>query len=308
MQTTVERPFSHLGTGVHLGRPVRITVKPAEMGHGLVFKRTDVEDNKSLIPASYEYLIEGELCTSIANSYGVRVMTVEHLLAAFSGVGVTNALIEIDNEEVPILDGSSDRFVKSIINAGVYEQDQSLMICKVTDTVTVRDGASWARFEPADELKLSVTISYPETLIGKQSLSLSMSNGAFMKEISNCRTFCLKDDVQNMVSRGLALGGSLENAIVVDKFEVLNPGGLRRTDEFVRHKMLDTLGDLALSGHPILGHFTSFCGGHRLNCKLIAELLSSKRFHKICHLNNSEAPKLLGFKYKSNSLDYKAVS
>ena len=308
MQTTVEKSFSHLGTGVHLGRPVRITVKPAERGHGLVFKRTDVEDNKSLIPASYEYLIKGELCTSIANTYGVRVMTVEHLLAAFSGVGVTNALIEIDNEEVPILDGSSDRFVKSIINAGVYEQDQSLMICKVTDIVEVQDGASWARFEPADELKLTVTINYPETLIGKQSLSLSMSNGAFMKELSNCRTFCLRDDVQNMVAKGLALGGSLENAIVIDKFRVLNPEGLRRNDEFVRHKMLDALGDLTLSGNPIFGHFTSFCGGHRLNSKLIGELLSSKQFHKFCHLNNSEAHKLLGFKYKSSSLDYKAVS
>ena len=308
MQTTVEKSFSHLGTGVHFGRPVRINVRPAPKDHGLIFKRTDVEDDVSLVPASHEYLAKGELCTSLANAYGIRVMTVEHLLAAFSGVGVTNALIEIDNEEVPILDGSSDRFVKSLISAGVQEQDQSLRVCRVTEKILVEDGASWVKFEPADQLILSVTIDYPGTLIGRRSLSLSMSNGAFIKELSNCRTFCLKEDIKKMVSKGLALGGSLDNAIVVDQFEVLNPGGLRRADEFVRHKMLDALGDLALSGLPIFGHFTSFCGGHRLNSKLIAKLLSNSRFHEFCQLRDSEVCKLLGYKYKSSSVSYKAVS
>ena len=293
---------------MHLGRPVRITVKPAEIGHGIVFKRTDVDHHKSIIPANFKYLVVGELCTSLANSYGVKVMTVEHLLAAFSGVGVTNALIEIDNQEVPILDGSSDRFVKSILKAGVKEQDQSLTICRVTDSITVQEGPSWVRLEPADRLILSVTIDYSGTLIGRQNLSLDMSNGTFIKELSNCRTFCLNADVEKMVAKGLALGGSLKNAVVIDKFKVLNVGGLRKDDEFVRHKMLDALGDLALSGIPIFGHFTSFCGGHNLNTKLIAKLFSSELFHEVSNLGHKEASKLLGFRYKASSIDYQAVS
>ena len=307
MQTTVEKSFSHVGTGVHLGRPARITVKPAEKGHGIVFKRTDVEHERSFIPANHKYLTEGELCTSLANSYGIRVLTVEHLLAAFSGVGVTNALIEIDNEEVPILDGSSDKFVKSIINAGIKEQDRSLVICKVTKPIKVEEAGSWVKFEPANELILSITIDYPGTLIGKQSLSLSMSNGAFIREISNCRTFCLKADVKKMLSRGMALGGNLDNAVVVDQFTIVNPEGLRRDDEFVRHKMLDALGDLTLSGYPIFGHFTSFRGGHKLNSKLISELLSSNHCHEICNLRDGEEYKLLGYKYESGGLRYKAT-
>jgi len=308
LQTTIEKSFSHVGTGVHLGRPARVIVRPAPKGHGLVFKRTDVEDKISLIPASYKNVTRGELCTSLANFHGIRVITVEHLLAALSGVGVSNALIEIDNEEVPILDGSSERFVHSIINAGIKEQEKSMMICSVTKEIKVEDGKSWVKFEPADELILTIIIDYPNTIIGKQSFSLSMSNGSFIKELSNCRTFCLKDDIQHMHSLGLALGGSLDNAIVVDKFKVLNPGGLRRVDEFVRHKMLDALGDLALSGLPIFGHFTSFCGGHRLNNKLLGKLFSSEEFHKFLPLINRDAYKLLGYKYSSSILSYKAVS
>ena len=308
MQSTIENEFSHVGTGVHLGRPVRITIKPAEVGHGIVFKRTDVDDHRSIIPANFKYLVVGELCTSLANSYGVKVMTVEHLLAAFSGVGVTNALIEIDNEEVPILDGSSDFFVKSILKAGVKEQDQSLTICRVTDSITVEEGSSWVRFEPADSLILSVTIDYPGTLIGRQQLSLHMSNGAFIQELSNCRTFCLNADVKKMVAKGLALGGSLKNAVVIDKFEIISPGGLRKDNEFVRHKMLDALGDLALSGIPIFGHFTSFCGGHNLNTKLVTKLFSSELYHEVCNLGHKEASKLLGFRYKASNIDYQAVS
>ncbi len=292
---------------MHYGRPVRITIRPAPKGHGLVFKRIDVDAKKSLIPANHKYLVEGELCTSLANPYGVRVMTVEHLLAAFSGFGVTNALIELDSEEVPILDGSSERFVESITKVGVREQDKSLTVCKVTESIKIEEGGSWVRFDPAEELKLSVTIDYPNTLIGRQGLSLSMSNGAFMKEISNCRTFCLKNDVKEMVARGLALGGNLENALVIDQYKVLNPGGLRRKDEFVRHKMLDALGDLTLSGVPLFGHFTSFCGGHKLNNKLISKLFSSSEFYQICHLKESEADKLLGYKFESGNVGYRAV-
>ena len=308
LQTTIENEFSHVGTGVHLGRPVRITIKPANVGHGIVFKRTDVDHQRSIIPANFKYLVTGQLCTSLANSYGVKVMTVEHLLAAFSGVGVTNALIEIDNEEVPILDGSSDLFVKSILKAGVKEQDQALTICRVTDSIIVEEGPSWVRFEPADRLILSVTIDYPGTLIGRQNLSMHMLNGAFIKELSNCRTFCLNADVKKMVEKGLALGGSLKNAVVIDNFKVLNPGGLRKDDEFVRHKMLDALGDLALSGIPIFGHFTSFCGGHKLNTKLVEKLFSSDLLHEVCNLGQKEAFKLLGFRYKASSIDYQAVS
>ena len=307
MQTTVKNEFSHVGTGVHLGRPVRITIKPAREGHGIIFKRTDVDHQISFIPANYKYLVEGKLCTSIANSHGVRVMTVEHLLAAFSGVGVTNALVEIDNEEVPILDGSSDRFVKSIIKAGIKEQEQSLSICKVTDSLMVEDGSSWARFDPADKLILSVTIDYPGTLIGRQHLSLQMLKGAFIEELSSCRTFCLKADVQKMISKGLALGGSLKNAIVVDQFKILNSNGLRINNEFVRHKMLDALGYLALAGMPIFGHFTSFCGGHNLNTRLVTKLLSSEKCHNVYNLGRKEADKLLGSRYKVISMDYKAV-
>ena len=275
-QKTIKNSFVLEGKGLHFGKDVRMIVHPARAGHGIVFKRIDVDHNNTLIKANFKNILSGELCTTLVNEEGISVKTVEHLLAAFSGLGISNALIEIDNEEIPILDGSSLKFAQALIDAGICEQDESLNFCFVKKSIKVVNKNSWVKFEPADNLILTVCIDYPNTCIGKQSLSLLISKDTFQKELSDNRTFCLKNDIKDMRSRGFALGGSLDNAIVVDGYSIINPKGLRRKDEFVRHKMLDALGDLALSGLPLLGHYISFCGGHRLNNQLLIKLFSDK--------------------------------
>ena len=308
MQTTIENDFSHVGTGVHLGRPARINIRPAPVDHGIVFKRIDVDDSKSIVKANFENILSSELCTSLTNSYGVSVKTVEHLLAAFSGIGVTNALVEIDNEEVPILDGSSLRFVQSLIKAGICKQHKSLNVCTIKKSIKVKNRNSWVKLIPSNQFILTVIINYPNTCIGKQKFKLSMKKDSFVKELSDNRTFCLKKDIQIMRSKGFALGGSLENAIVVDGYKIMNPNGLRRKDEFVRHKMLDALGDLALSGLPLLGHYISFCGGHKLNNQLISKLFSDSSNYQISKLCTKNSLEFSGQNFDSQTLKFRAVS
>ena len=276
MQKTIEKNVIIVGTGIHLGRPARVNIKPAPTNHGIIFKRLDVDHNISLIEANFKNILSGELCTSLVNQDGISVKTVEHLLAAFSGLGISNALVEIDNEEIPILDGSSIKFVNALIKAGICEQHELLKLCSVKKSIKVANKKSWVKFEPANNLILTVYIDYPNTCIGKQNLSLIISKDTFLKELCDNRTFCLKKDIKDMRSRGFALGGSLDNAIVVDGYSVINPKGLKRKDEFVRHKMLDALGDLALSGLPLLGHYMAFCAGHKLNNQLLIKLFITR--------------------------------
>ena len=307
MQKTIKKSVTFTGAGVHLGRPVRVNIKPAPINHGLVFKRLDVVDHKSRIAANFQNIHKGELCTSLTNKFGVSVKTVEHLLAALSGLGIHNALIETDNEEIPILDGSSLMFVQSLNKAGISNQNQALQFCSIKKTIIVENKNGWVKLEPLDVLKLTVSIDYPDTCIGKQNLSLLITDKSFENELCDNRTFCLKKDIKNMRSRGLALGGSLDNAIVVDGYNVINPSGLRRKDEFVRHKMLDALGDLTLSGLPVIGHYSSFCGEHNLNNQLLIKLFSNKNNYEMLKSKTTNFDKIKDHDLRFDSLNYGAV-
>ncbi len=307
MQKTIKKNVVIIGTGVHLGRPVRVNIKPAPTNHGIVFKRLDVDNVNPLIKANFKNILSGELCTSLINQDGISVKTVEHLLAAFSGLGISNALVEIDNEEIPILDGSSVKFVESLTKAGICKQDELLNFCTIKKVIKVESKNGWVKFEPADNLILTVCINYPNTCIGEQNFSLIISKDSFQRELCDNRTFCLKSDIKSMISRGFALGGTLDNAIVVDGYSIINPTGLRRKDEFVRHKMLDALGDLALSGLPLLGHYISFCAGHKLNNQLLIKLFSKNSNYEISVPNSFESDKFANRDLCSSSQNYRAV-
>ena len=249
----------------------------------------------------------GLLDPSKSNGKINKVSTVEHLLAAFSGLRISNALVEIDNEEIPILDGSAIKFVNPLVKAGICKQNSPLDLCSVKKTIEEKNKNGWVKFEPSSDLKLTVEIDYPNTCIGKQKFSLKVTKNTFQRELCDNRTFCLKKDIEDMRERGYALGGSLDNAIVVDGFTIKNPKGLRRKDEFVRHKMLDALGDLSLSGLPLLGHYISFCGGHRLNNQLLIKLFSDKSNYENVMAGNDNPLKFANKNFKTSDQNYSAV-
>ncbi len=273
MQTTLAHPVAFDGVGLHSGRPARLRLLPAPAGHGLVFRRTDI-DTGGRVPARWDAVQQGELCTRVVNEAGVSVSTIEHVMAAVAGCGIHNLLLEIDGPEVPILDGSSAPFVAPILTAGLRRQDAPLRALRVLEPVEVRNGPAYARLEPAETLEIDFSIDFADAAIGRQAKRLSLANGTFVHELCDSRTFCRRADVEAMRARGLALGGTLENAVVVDGAEVLSPGGLRHADEAVRHKMLDALGDLALAGAPILGRYVGVRAGHALTNVLLRALFA----------------------------------
>ena len=275
MQTTVKRQVPFVGTGLHSGRPVRAILRPAPADHGIRFKRTDIADRNPVIPALYDRVTDTTLNTRLTNAAGVSVSTVEHLMAALAGTGIHNALVEIDGPEVPIMDGSARRFVRDIVAAGLTRSRRPLTAWRVEKTVVWEDGAVRAELAPFDGLSIDFTIDFPDRAIGRQSKALDMANGAFLRELSDCRTFCRRDEVEYMQSRGLALGGTLDNAVVIEGDKVLNPEGFRRSDECVRHKMLDALGDMALAGAPILGAYTGQRAGHGATNQLLRKLFAT---------------------------------
>jgi UDP-3-O-[3-hydroxymyristoyl] N-acetylglucosamine deacetylase len=262
------------GLGLHGGTPVRMVVKPAPSGHGIVFLRTDMAEAEARVPAHWDAVVPSKLCTLIANDAGVSVSTIEHVMAALAGCAIHNALIEIDGPEVPILDGSAVPFVEAFLAAGTVAQDAPVRAIRVLRTVEVRDGEAVARLEPAETLEMSFEIDFDVPAIGRQAKRLNLANGAFVRELSDSRTFCRQVDVDAMRANGLALGGTYENAVVFEGDRVLSPGGLRHEDEPVRHKMLDAMGDLALAGAPILGRYTGMRAGHALTNRLLRALFA----------------------------------
>lgn len=270
-QTTLMRTITLSGQGLHSGLPARVVLRPAPAGHGVVFRRVDaaVEPAHRDIPARWDLVHDTRLCTRMRNAAGVDVSTVEHLMAALAGCGVDNLLVEIDGPEVPIMDGSAAPFVAAIEAAGLRRLGARLEVLRVARVVEVRDGAALARLEPADSPEMAFAIAFDDQAIGAQSAQMSLANGAFVHELGACRTFCLQADVEDMRARGLALGGSLENAIVVSGGRVLNPEGLRHPKEYVRHKMLDAVGDLALAGAPVIGRYVGERSGHRMTNLLL---------------------------------------
>lgn len=276
VQATVKGPITFTGRGLHSGAPARLTIRPAMAEHGIWFCRTDIENGDTMIPARYDVVKQSPLCTTLVNEAGVSVGTVEHIMAALSGCGVHNALVEIDGPEVPILDGSAVPFVRGIMHRGLRSLPARVRAFQVLKTVTVTQGDASATIAPSDVLKIEFHIDFEDAAIGRQSKLLNMSNGSFARELSDSRTFCRKGDVEKMQASGLALGGTPgENAVVFDGDHVASPGGLRHRDEPVRHKMLDALGDIALAGAPLIGHYTGVRAGHTLTNQLLRKLFAT---------------------------------
>ena len=271
MQTTLKTDVIFEGTGLHSGEAVRVVLHPAAANSGIVFRRTDVTGRPTL-PALFADVIVTPLNTRLSNAEGVTVSTIEHLMAALAGCGVHNALIDIDGPEVPILDGSAAAFVRGIVAAGLSRLSSPLRAIEILRDVEVSEGGATAKLSPATTLQIDFDIEFPDAAIGKQQKTLNMANGAFVRELCDSRTFCRSSDVEAMHANGLALGGSIENAVVVDGEKVLTPGGLRHADEAVRHKMLDALGDLYTAGAPILGRYTGSRAGHAMTNKLLRAL------------------------------------
>lgn len=268
-QRTLKNAISCTGIGLHSGKKVALTLNPAPAGTGIVFRRTDVAGRQAEIRADWSNVKDSSLCTVIGDDAGVTVGTVEHLLAALTGMGVDNALIEIDGPEVPAMDGSSAPFVFLLECAGTVEQDAARRAWRVVKPVTVEHGAARAHLTPASGFTVDFEIEFAAEAIGHQVCSFAVTPATFKGEIMRARTFGLIDDLPKMREMGLALGGSLENAVVVNGAEVLNEGGLRYGDEFVRHKALDAVGDLALAGLPMIGRYSGHRASHALNAALL---------------------------------------
>ncbi|MCB6176560.1 UDP-3-O-acyl-N-acetylglucosamine deacetylase [Rhodobacter sp. Har01] len=274
MQNTLKSAVTFTGVGLHTGAPVRMTVRPAAANQGIWFRRTDVPARDAMVPAVWSAVTPSRLCTVVENPAGVSVATIEHLMAALAGCALHNVLIEIDGPEVPILDGSAEPFVAAFLARGLQTQDAEVRAIRVLKPIEVRDGEAVARLDPADMLEIDFHIDFEDAAIGVQTRKLSMANGAFVRELSDSRTFCRQADVDAMREKGLALGGTLDNAVVFDGDRVLSPGGLRHSDEPVRHKMLDALGDLALAGAPLLARYTGHRAGHALTNRLLRALFA----------------------------------
>ena len=275
-QKTIQSSIQIKGVGLHNGVKVNLNLKPAEANTGILFKRTDVDTEKSIVEANYKNVSSPILCTKIKNSHGVSISTIEHLMAAFYGEGIDNILVELDAPEVPIMDGSSFDFVEAIRSVGTEEQNGQRKFIKVLKKVEIKDGSKHISIEPlTKDLIIDFEIVYNNPLIRTRRKEFKLSNGD-LTSIYNSKTFCLYEDIDKIKSQGLAKGGSLENAIVVKESKILNDDGLRYRDEFVNHKILDCLGDLMLSGHRIFGHIKTSQGGHHLTNILLKEFLSNK--------------------------------
>ncbi|MBM2577471.1 UDP-3-O-acyl-N-acetylglucosamine deacetylase [Jannaschia sp. Os4] len=292
MQTTLKRTIAFSGIGLHSGRPVRLSLRPAPAGHGIVFRRTDL--GGAAIPAAFDRVEPSPLCTLLVNDDGVSVSTVEHVMAALAGCGVLNAIVEVDGPEVPILDGSAAPFVSAILKVGVARMRAPVQVIEVLRPVEVRRGTASAALAPADEFEVDFSIDFADAAIGRQSKALRLSNGTFVRELCDSRTFCRQADVEAMQAAGKALGGTYDNAVVVDGAKVLSPGGLRHADEAVRHKMLDAVGDLALAGMPIFGRYTGVRAGHAMTNAVLRELLSDPANYRIRTLAPEECARLPG--------------
>ena len=276
-------------------------MRPAAAGTGIHFRRIDLVDSPA-IPACWDRVIVSPLNTRLRGDDGAEVSTIEHLMAAFAGCGIHNALVEIDGPEVPILDGSSAEFVRGLLEAGVQTLAAPLRAIEILEDIAVSEGLSAAKLSPATSLQIDFSIDFADAAIGAQRKSLGMANGAFIRELCDSRTFCRARDVEAMRANGLALGGTYENAVVVEGDEILSPGGLRHADEAVRHKMLDALGDLYTAGAPILGRYTGIRSGHALTNKLLRALFARPEAWRWVTCTPQIAARLPGSEVRSEDL------
>jgi UDP-3-O-[3-hydroxymyristoyl] N-acetylglucosamine deacetylase len=276
-QTTLRAPVSLSGVGVHSGDEVTIVLHPAEADHGIAFLRTGLSGTDRVIDARHLAVTATELCTVIGDRERGAVATIEHLMAALAGLGIDNVLVEIDGPEVPIMDGSAMPFIEAIDQAGICVLGASRRYLKVLKPVRVTQGKGFAELLPNDRnFRLDVEIDFPTPVIGRQRKAVDLTPSVFRREISRARTFGFMRDVEKLWSAGFALGASLENTVAIGEDGVINPEGLRYADEFVRHKLLDAVGDLSLAGYALLGTYRSYCGGHRLNFAVLDALFSNR--------------------------------
>ncbi|WP_297882853.1 UDP-3-O-acyl-N-acetylglucosamine deacetylase [uncultured Campylobacter sp.] len=277
-QTTIAKKVHNVGIGLHKGEPIRLTLEPLEAGSGIVFYRSDLGISFKAEPKN---VINTQMATVVGNEKGY-ISTIEHLMSAINAYGIDNIRIIVDANEIPVMDGSSASFCMLLDEAGVRELDANKKALIIKRVVEIREGDKLVRLSPSKSPKFDYTIKFSHPLIGTQHHVFEFSKKAYLKEISRARTFGFLKDVQALRSMGLALGGSLENAVVIDENKILNPEGLRFENEFVRHKILDAIGDLALVGAPILGDYTAFAGSHDLNHKLtLAVLADAKNFELV---------------------------
>jgi UDP-3-O-[3-hydroxymyristoyl] N-acetylglucosamine deacetylase len=271
---TLGGPAICAGVGLHTGRRVRMAIRPAPAGAGVTFVRTDVKNGDNRVPVSAEAVVATQLGTVIANSSDVRVSTIEHLMAAFAVLGIDNVTVELDGPEVPILDGSAQPFIELLDRAGFRRQEKPQQYIEVLETVVVHEGDKSAALMPCEQFEVFFEVEFPTPVIGRQSIDLVVTEESFRKELSAARTFGFVEEVEALRAKGLARGGSLENAVVIDGDRILNAEGLRFPDEFCRHKALDAIGDLYVLGMPMLGRFEGRKAGHGLNNAVVRALLA----------------------------------
>ena len=288
-QKTLNSNVKFNGIGLHTGKEVSINILPSEPNTGILFKRTDLKDNNIVVPNVYN-VSNATLCTTISNEYGVSVSTIEHLMGALYGLGIDNALIEINSQEVPILDGSAKNFVEKFLEVGFKISEVPIKLIKILNKIQIEDGSKYIEIDKSNvSLDIDFEIKYMKSLIGNQKNKINVYEND-LSEIYNSRTFCLYEDVEKLRNNGLAKGGSLDNAIVVKGDKVLNDGGLRNNLEFVNHKILDCMGDLYLSGYKIIGSLKCSQGGHSLTNKLLREVFKDKNNFSIFKIKEKSLP------------------
>ena len=291
-QKTIKNKVSFNGVALHSGLDVNICVKPAEPNFGIVFKRTDLKENNLIYP-NFMNVTNTSLNTTIENEFGIKVSTIEHLMGALFGLGIDNALIEIDNEEVPILDGSAKEFIEKIINSGLVVSESPIKIIKINKEIEFTDGERFISIEPSTlSLDIDFELKYKNSIIGNQKNKVKVFEDD-LTDVYNSRTFCLFEDIELIKKNGLAKGGSLQNAIVVKDDEILNPEGLRNDKEFVNHKILDCIGDLYTSGYRIIAKIKCSQGGHYLTNQLLRKVFENKDNFSILEIKEKNLPHTL---------------
>ncbi|WP_339056333.1 UDP-3-O-acyl-N-acetylglucosamine deacetylase [Candidatus Regiella endosymbiont of Tuberolachnus salignus] len=301
-QRTLKRIVQTTGVGLHTGKKVTLTMRPAEANTGIIYRRTDLTPAVDF-QADARSVRDTLLCTCLVNEHNVRISTVEHLNAALAGLGIDNIIIEVDAPEVPIMDGSASPFVFLLLDSGIKELNTAKKFLRLKETVRVEEGDKWAELSPFNGFHLDFTIDFNHPAIdaSTQRYTLDFSADSFVQQISRARTFGFMRNIEHLQSRGLCLGGSFDCAIVVDDYRVLNEDGLRFGDEFVRHKMLDAIGDLFMCGHNIIGAFTAFKSGHALNNKLLQAVLAKQQAYEyVTFQDKAELP--LAFEMPSTLL------
>jgi len=299
-QRTLKNLVRATGVGLHTGAKVYLTLRPAAANSGIVFRRADLPQPLEI--KADPYAVGDTRLSSCLEKNGERISTVEHLMSAFSGLGIDNAYVDVTAPEVPIMDGSAGPFVFLLQSAGIEEQNAPKKFIRILQTVEAREGDKWVRFEPHDGFKLTLSIAFDHPVFDKarQSVCVDFSTTSYVKEVSRARTFGFMQEVETMRSQGLALGGSLDNAIVMDDYRVLNSDGLRYDDEFVKHKVLDAIGDLYLLGHPLIGAFAGHKSGHALNNRLLRRLLETRQAWEYASFDRIEdAPTYLAWQLQS---------